>query len=119
MGRSYHRQGDRNMAAYAQMTTRICRVLMGLAVLWGIIGLSATRSWAQDDELARATLRRLQGVEVIIEHLRPEIEQAGLTGQQLQTDVELRLRHGGIRVLTQAERFRIPGEPSLYINVNV
>jgi len=56
---------------------------------------------------------------VVIEDLGPEVERAGLTKQQLQTDVELRLRHAGIRVLTQQERLVMPGDPWLYINVNV
>lgn len=52
-----------NMATHIHTATSIGRVLIGLAVLWGIIGLSGTGSWAADDEHARATLRGLQGVE--------------------------------------------------------
>jgi len=107
------------MATDAQTTTRICRVLLGLAVLWGSIGFAGGKSWAGDDEHTRATLRGVEGVKVVIEYLKPEVERAGLTVQQLQTDVELRLRQAGIRVLTQAERHGIPGRPWLYINVNV
>ena len=76
-------------------------------------------SWAGDSPSARATLRGLEGVHVLVESLRPEVEQAGLTRQQLQTDVELRLRLAGIRVLTDEESRRTPGNPCLYVNVNV
>ena len=107
------------MAAYTQPTTRISRVLIGLAVLWGIIGLSGAGSWALDDELSRATLRGVEGVHVVVEDVRPDVERAGLTRQQLQTDVELRLRKAGMRVLTRAERLEMPGAPWLYIDVNV
>src|SRR2546429_6513667 len=108
------------MTVQAHMTSRISRVLIGLAVLWGIVGLSGVRSWAMDREGTRATLRGVEGVRVVIEDLGPEVERAGLTKQQLQTDVELRLRQASIRILTtKEERFGTPGAPYLYINVNV
>jgi hypothetical protein len=87
--------------------------------MWGISGLAGGMSWASDSPSERATLRGLEGVYVLIESLDPKVEQAGLTTQQLQTDVELRLRLAGIRVLTDEESRRTPGNPCLYVNVNV
>ena len=107
------------MATYAHRTTRVCRVLVGLAVLWGIMGLSGGGSWASDSETSRATLRGLEGVCVLIEDLTPEIEQAGLTKSQLQTDVELRLRQAGIPVLPQKEGGRMTTSPCLYVGVGL
>lgn len=89
------------------------------AVLVTLLGLLVTPSWAIDEQSSRATLRGLPGVEVSIEALAPEVEQAGLTRQHLQTDVELRLRLAGIRVLTHEERLTAVGQPWLYVNVNV
>jgi ribosomal protein S8 len=66
----------------------------------------------------RDTLKGLQGVYVLVENLKPEVEKYGLTRQQLQTDVELRLRQNGIRVLSKQEQFSTPGMPYLYVNVN-
>ena len=108
-----------NMAAYTHTTTSSYRVLLGLAVLWGIIGLAGGKSWAGDSKYERDTLRGVEGVNVVVEELGSEVERAGLTETQLQTDVELRLRKAGIRVLTYEERVGTPGRPSLYINVNV
>lgn len=71
-----------------------------------------------DFEADRATLKGLQGVEVTVEGLRPEAVEDGLTQDQLQTDVELRLRKVGIRVLTKEEKARTPGSPWLYVRVN-
>ena len=65
------------------------------------------------------TLKGLQGVRVLVEGLKPEIENRGLTRQQLQTDVELRLRQNGIKVLTEKEWLSAPGGPLLYVNVNI
>jgi hypothetical protein len=107
------------MAVHAYMTTSVCRVLIGLAVLWGLIGLPALGSCADDGDFARATLRGLQGVYILIEDLPPESEQAGLTTQQLQTDVEEQLRHAGIPVLTKDQAFRLQGAPYLYVYVHL
>jgi hypothetical protein len=60
----------------------------------------------------------LKGVEVVIEQMQPEAESLGLTKEQLQTDVELRLRKAGIKVLTKREALFMPGMPWLYVNVN-
>jgi hypothetical protein len=54
-----------------------------------------------------------------VERLNAEVEQAGLTKAQIQTDVELRLRKAGIRVLSEKERWETPGAPYLYVHVNV
>jgi len=67
----------------------------------------------------RATLRGLSGVGVLIEQLAPEIEREGLIKNQLQIEVELKLKMAGIKVLTKEECLKAPGEPYLYVNVNV
>jgi hypothetical protein len=67
----------------------------------------------------RATLRGLSGVGVLVEQLAPEIEREGLIKNQLQIEVELKLKMAGIKVLTKEECLKTPGEPYLYVNVNV
>jgi hypothetical protein len=67
----------------------------------------------------QATLRGLKGVGVLVEKLPPEVEQGGLNRNQLQVEVEFKLRLAGIKVLTKEEAFNTPGEPFLYININV
>ena len=75
--------------------------------------------FALDRESNRQTLRGLQGVWVLIEDLEPEIERSGLTKNQIQKDVEGRLREAGIKTLTQEEASKTPGEPYLYVNINL
>ena len=67
----------------------------------------------------KETLRGLTGVQVVVEDLRPEVERRGLTRDQIQTDVELRLRRNKIRVLSTDESFITPGKPWLYVSVTV
>ena len=49
-----------------------------------------------DDQIDRATLRGLANFRVVIEWLEPDVASYGLSGAQLQTDVELRLRDAGL-----------------------
>ena len=67
----------------------------------------------------RATLRGLQGVGVLVEKFPSEVESQGLNRDQLQKEVESKLQKAGIKVLTKEEAFNTPGEPFLYININV
>ena len=94
-------------------------VLVGLGVLGCLLGLAGRETWAQDNEDTRATLRGVEGVLVFVEDLGDDVEHAGLTRQQIRTDVELRLRKAGIRILTEAERVGMPGAPWLSVNVIV
>ena len=107
------------MATHAYKPTSVCRILIELAVLWGLIGLPALGRCADDGDFARATLRGLQGVYVLLEDIKPEMARAGLTTQQLQTDVEGQLRQAGMPVLTKDQAFRMQGAPYLYIYVHL
>jgi hypothetical protein len=69
---------------------------------------------SQFQELRRRSLRGLQGVEVLVERMKPVAQRHGLTDRQVQTDVELRLHRAGIRVLTADES---EASPYLYINI--
>ena len=97
----------------------ITGVRLGCVVFFALVGLHVTPSGAINTESTRATLQGLLGIHVAIEELTPEVESAGLTTRQLQTDVELRLRLAGIRVLTREERDSVVGKPWLYVHVNV
>lgn len=91
---------------------KICIAAVALAVCISVL-------WATNKYDPRDALKGLQGVRVLVEKLTPEVEKYGLTSQQLQTDVELRLRQNGIRVLSGQEQFSTPGMPYLYVNVGI
>lgn len=100
------------------------RQVLGLLVVSLVVcvSFSAVSGGAEDDSLARvkrAPLKGLKGVGVTVEDLPAEVEEIGLTRTKLETDVELRLRKAGIRVLDETERLPPPGSPYLYVNVNV
>ena len=73
---------------------------------------------ALDNEMTRATLKGLPGVYVLVESLSEQDKAAGFDKRTFQTDVELKLRLTGIKVLTEEEQLATPGMPILYLHVN-
>ena len=90
-----------------------------ILLVLGLILASEYSVFAVNGKSNRATLRGLKGIGVLVEQLPPEVENGGLSKDQLQKDVEAKLRAAGIKVLTREECAKTPGEPNLYINVNV
>lgn len=74
---------------------------------------------ASDAEGSRATIRGLLGINVGVEPLPDNVKQVGLAEKDIQTDVELKLRIAGIKVLTEKESTDTPGRPFLYVLVTV
>jgi hypothetical protein len=66
----------------------------------------------------RESLRGLPGVYIVVEDLKAEVENQGLTRSELLTEVALRLNEKGIRILKQDEWPKIAGSPYLYVNVH-
>jgi len=89
--------------------------ITGLLVLLNLIPFYIPDLSAQTvlEKQRRETLRGLKGIQVLVE----PITLAGLTESTLKTDVELKLRKAGIRVLTEDEWLKTPGYPYLYVNV--
>ena len=62
------------------------------------LALSGPVVRASDGPDARASLKGIQAVRVVVEHFDPVTEWVGLTAAQVQTDIEGQLRKAGIRV---------------------
>src|SRR5438067_8523902 len=87
-----------------------------IAILMTLICLDLSMAQTRDQQ--RDSLQGLQGVEVIIESLRPDAETDGLSQEAIRTAVELILRSRSIRVLTRSESLRMPAAPYLYVKVS-
>ena len=89
-----------------------------MIVALACFALCAITVLGQSEEVRkRETLRGLPGVCVVIEALGADIKKDGLTEEQLRTDVEVRLRRAGIRVLTLDEVKESSIKPSLLVEV--
>jgi len=57
-------------------------------------------AFAFDTAITRSSLRDLPGVFVLVQGLGPEVEGKGLTKEQIQSDIESKLRTVKIRALS-------------------
>jgi hypothetical protein len=80
-------------------------------------GVVARSVGQADNKNSRETLAGLTGVWVSVELKTDEAQRNGLTEAQLRTDVELKLREAGIKVVAFEEIGRIPGLPYVYVGV--
>jgi len=78
--------------------------------------------WAADADITRQTIKGMKAFHVIVEEVQPNVQRyaqkAGITKEQIQKNVENKLKANGIKVLTNDEWLKTPGKPVLYINVN-
>ncbi len=88
-------------------------------LLIGILFFIASPLFALNSELNRTSLQGLKGIRVLVEDLNPEVERSGLTKAGLQKEVEGWLRAAGIRILSEGEAAQVPGDPYLYLNLNI
>lgn len=96
---------------------RVSRLKSPVLVIVGVLVLMnfASLVFAGDAEV----LVGLEGVQVVVEYLPPEIERDGLYRSTLKTAVELKLRRFGIKVLTESERLKTINNSCLYVNVQI
>ena len=65
-------------------------------------------------------LKGLEGVEVLVEEVKADLENYNFTATQIQTDVEAKLREAEIRILSMEENEKLQPlrKPYLYIKIN-
>ena len=90
-------------------------LLIVVLILLSHLDISAARAGRGED---RESLRRLPGVEVIVETFLPEEEAAGFSRDTIRIGVELILQSNGIRLLSESERLETTSAPFLYVKVN-
>ena len=84
-----------------------------------ILGLFGGEARSSDDAGSRRSLSGIKGFSVKVEKINPEIEGDGLKAMAIQSDAESLLKGLGIKVLSKGESLDEPGEPALYINLQV
>ena len=81
-----------------------CSLATALLCL-SLVGSGAPWASAADDTVSRSSLKGLKAVGLIVEKMSPEAEQEGVTREQVQKDVELRLKDSGLPVAKEAAGF--------------
>ena len=100
---------------------RLWRLLASLAAVVAALAAAGQASpcLALDNAATRATLKDLPGVYLMVEDVRLEIEEDGLTRNEIHQTALKRLESAGIRLLSEAEWRDIPGSPWLYLYAHV
>ena len=88
-----------------------------MMAIFTVIFIFAGVCSASDDTFSRGTLKGVKGIYVLIEDLPKDIEEKGLTLGQIQTDVELKLRMAGIKILSREESLASKDQPYLYVKL--
>ena len=83
------------------------------AILWPVL------AFPLDNAQTRASLRGLEGIYVIIEDFKPEIEKDGLSRRQTELEIMKRLKAAGIETLSEEEWKKENGRPWLYVYAHV
>ena len=99
------------MAMRGIRTTALVR-----ALTWATFAVTASAQMFTPT--GRETLRGLPGLEVLIESIPPELERAGLTTAGLRTELEQRLKAGGVAVYASQKENPSPAKPYLYVHLN-
>jgi hypothetical protein len=94
------------------------RVSFVLGII-GVLTLLSSSVFALKQKFSQPTFSGLEGIYFAVEDLNPEIEQDGLTTNQIKGDVERKLRLAGIKVLSQEEWKKEKGSPYLYVNAHI
>ena len=109
------------MILNSKFTFLISKLMTFLLILLFTV-ITGLPAFGVDADLTRQTIKGLEGVNVIVEDIQPNIQKyaqkAGITKEQIQKTVEAKLKSNGIKVLTKDEWLKTPGKPSLYVNIN-
>lgn len=85
-------------------------------LILSVLFLFHSKAFGDDTEATREALRGLKGVYVGIS-LGDDIKQSGLLASQVKTDVELKLRNAGIKLISKNESDDMIGTPWLSLTV--
>jgi ABC-type maltose transport system permease subunit len=91
--------------------------IMVLVMVFSLAGMSSS-AFSSDLKPDRESLKNLKGVYVNVQDIHRDLEQAGLSKGQIRTEVELKLRLAGIKVLTHKEHYKEKGAPFLHVYLN-
>jgi hypothetical protein len=88
-------------------------VLCFMAML--LVGFNSPSIPAQSDAYSNGSLKGISSVYVVVEELDDDAKIIGLTEGAIQTDIELKLRLAGMRVVSEKEGMQLSGSPHIYV----
>jgi hypothetical protein len=95
---------------------KVGRVLL---VIFLVMGVMLSMSHAAGMVHNKDALRGLKEVGVFVELVNPPVEVTGLSRNQLQGDIELKLYQAGIKIVSSASLEEIPKLSFVYLNLTI
>jgi hypothetical protein len=95
----------------------ICKLMapvLGVVLVFTLAKLHPV-AFAFDSAITRSSLRGLPGIFVLVQRLNPELEAEGLTKEQIESDVESRLRMSKIGLLSKEQYSKSSVAPFLHV----
>jgi hypothetical protein len=83
--------------------------------------LAAMSAAGEGDRLTEKQLS-LSGIKTLcvsVQGVTEEVKKAGLSAEQIKSGVEEKLKAIGIKAVSEEEAEKLPGKPSIYVNVSV
>ena len=92
---------------------------MAILRVFGVVAAAflISPSLGYSADIVQEELSGLPGVLLFVGDIKPDAEQDGLSKTSIYTGVEQQLRAAGIRILTHEEWSKLPGRPTLSIDV--
>lgn len=107
--------GDKGRKGKNMKTKKYWTLAIILAMCLAVVWAAGAFAVLSEKQLSLAGIKTLC---VFVQELTEETKKAGLTREQIQTDVERRLKREGIRVVSEEECAELAGSPVLYVNIS-
>ena len=95
------------------------KIFLGAAVM-AVAGVLLVWTARASEKLTEKqwSLTEIKELFVFVQGVTEETKKVGLSAEQIQTEVEEKLQEVGIKVVTEEDLERLPGSPSLYVNIS-
>lgn len=102
-----------------QLKIRLRSRLLSVTLL--LCAQMANAMWASaaDNSLTRPSIANLPGVYILVESFPENIENLGLTRDEVRLGIQRKIESAGIPVLTREEVVSMVGTPYLYVNTHI
>ena len=98
------------------MSLNLKRVFLFIFILWTGMAWDVQASGPGSE---REKLRGLKEVGVFVELVKPPAGSQGLSRNQIQNDIETKLRQAGIKVVTHTTISKLPALPFFYLDLTI
>jgi hypothetical protein len=97
------------------MKSKMYRILAVVSAVFATVMWAAWTAGELTDK--QLSLAKIDTLYVFVQGLTEETKKEGLTAEQIQSEVEDKLKQMGIKVVSEEESLKIAGSPVLYVNI--